>query len=121
MHIAHFLVQGCDVWQSSPRKPLAASGTSSMQARMKDVAQLRIGDGWWAEGYNGRNGWLIESHAPANDEGATDAADAEALYHLIETEVVPAFYERDDAGIPRRWLRVVKETIRSVTPTFSTR
>jgi starch phosphorylase len=121
LHVAHFLVQGCDLWLNNPRKPLEASGTSGMKACMNGVPQLSIGDGWWAEGYNGRNGWLIEGHAPASDEGATDAADAEALYHLLETDVVPAFYDRDDAGIPRRWLRVVKEAIRSVTPAFSTR
>src|SRR4029079_5236918 len=92
-----------------------------MKACMNGVPQLSIGDGWWAEGYTGRNGWLIEGHAPANDEGASDAADAEALYHLLETDVLPAFYDTDYAGIPRRWLRVVKEAIRSVTPAFSTR
>ena len=93
-------MQGCDVWLNNPRKPLEASGTSGMKACMNGVPQLSIGDGWWAEGYNGRNGWLIEGHAPADDEGATDHADAESLYHLLETEVVPAFYDRDDAGIP---------------------
>ena len=121
LHVAHFLVQGCDLWLNNPRKPLEASGTSGMKACMNGVPQLSIGDGWWAEGYNGRNGWLIESQAPAHDEAAADHADAEALYHLIETEIVPAFYDRDDQGIPRRWLAVVKEAIRSVAPAFSTR
>jgi starch phosphorylase len=88
---------------------------------MNGVPQLSIGDGWWAEGYNGRNGWLIEGHAPAGDEDATDRADAEALYHLLETEIVPTFYDRDGREIPRRWVGIVKEAIRSVTPTFSTR
>jgi starch phosphorylase len=92
-----------------------------MKACMNGVPQLSIGDGWWAEGYNGRNGWLIESHAPAEDENATNQADAESLYHLLEHEIVPAFYDRDEKGIPRRWVRVVKEAIRSVAPAFSTR
>jgi len=121
LHVAHFLVQGCDLWLNNPRKPLEASGTSGMKACMNGVPQVSIGDGWWAEGYNGRNGWLIEGHAPEHDEAAADHADAEALYHLLETEIVPAFYDRDDRGIPRRWIAVVKEAIRSVTPMFSTR
>ncbi len=121
LHVAHFLVQGCDIWLNNPRKPLEASGTSGMKACMNGVPQLSIGDGWWAEGYNGRNGWLIEGHAPAGDEDATDRADAEALYRLLETEIVPTFYDRDDHNIPRRWVSIVKEAIRSVTPTFSTR
>jgi starch phosphorylase len=121
LHVAHFLVQGCDVWLNNPRKPLEASGTSGMKACMNGVPQLSIGDGWWAEGYNGRNGWLIEGHAASSDEAATDRADADALYRLLETEIVPAFYVRDERHVPRRWVRIVKEAIRSVTPTFSTR
>jgi len=121
LHVAHFLVQGCDVWLNNPRKPLEASGTSGMKACMNGVPQLSIGDGWWAEGYNGRNGWTIVGHAPAHDEGAADHADAESLYHLLETEIVPAFYDRDASGLSRHWVRIVKEAIRSVAPAFSTR
>jgi glycogen phosphorylase len=121
LHVAHFLVQGCDVWLNNPRKPLEASGTSGMKACMNGVPQLSIGDGWWAEGYNGRNGWLIQSHAAASDEAATDQADADALYRLLETEIVPAFYDREEGHVPHRWVRIVKEAIRSITPTFSTR
>jgi starch phosphorylase len=122
LHVAHFLIQGCDVWLNNPRKPLEASGTSGMKACMNGVPQLSIGDGWWAEGYNGRNGWLIEGRAHAGgDEQALDNADAEALYHLLEAEIVPAFYDRDERGLPRRWIRTIKEAIRSVTPGFSTR
>ena len=72
LHVAHFLVQGCDVWLNNPRKPLEASGTSGMKACMNGVPHLSIGDGWWAEGFNGRNGWLIDGHAPPDDEEATD-------------------------------------------------
>ena len=121
LHVAHFLVQGCDVWLNNPRKPLEASGTSGMKACINGVPQLSVGDGWWAEGYNGRNGWTIDSRAVAHDESAADQADAEALYQLLEQEVVPAFYDRDPRGVPRRWVRIVKEAIRSVTPVFSTR
>ncbi len=121
LHVAHFLVQGCDVWLNNPRKPLEASGTSGMKACMNGVPQLSIGDGWWAEGYNGRNGWLIDGQSSSNDEAAIDHADADALYRLLETEIVPTFYDRNERQIPSRWVRIVKEAIRSVTPTFSTR
>jgi starch phosphorylase len=121
LHVAHFLVQGCDVWLNNPRKPLEASGTSGMKASLNGVPHLSIGDGWWAEGYNRKNGWLIEGHPAANDPGSVDAADAEALYTLLESEVVPAFYDRDTNGIPRRWLQVVREAILSVASRFSAR
>ena len=121
LHVAHFLVQGCDVWLNNPRKPLEASGTSGMKASINGVPHLSIGDGWWAEGYTGRNGWLIESQPDSSDSDAVDAADAEALYRLLETEIVSTFYDRDVEGIPRRWLDVVRQAMLSVTPRFSAR
>jgi starch phosphorylase len=121
LHVAHFLVQGCDVWMNNPRKPLEASGTSGMKASINGVPHLSIGDGWWAEGYTGQNGWLIEGHPHAADNDAVDASDAEALYQLLEREIVPAFYDRDPQGTPRRWLSVVRQAIYSVTPRFSAR
>jgi starch phosphorylase len=123
MHVAHYLVQGCDVWLNNPRKPLEASGTSGMKASLNGVPHLSIGDGWWAEGFNGRNGWLIESHTNPDDHAATDAADANALYELLENGVVPAFYDRDRGGrgLPRRWIAIVREAMRSNVPRFSTR
>ena len=121
MHVAHYLVHGCDVWLNNPRKPLEASGTSGMKASLNGVPHLSIGDGWWAEGFNGRNGWLIESHTNPDDQVATDAADAESLYGLLEEEIVPAFYDRDRRGVPRRWIQVVREAMRSNIPRFSTR
>ncbi|HEX4346377.1 MAG TPA: alpha-glucan family phosphorylase [Vicinamibacterales bacterium] len=120
LHVAHFLVQGCDVWLNNPRKPLEASGTSGMKAAINGVPHLSIGDGWWAEGFTGVNGWTIDGQSAGNDHDV-DAADAAALYRLLETEIVPAFYERDAADVPRRWLRTVKESIRSVAPRFSSR
>jgi starch phosphorylase len=118
LHVAHFLVQGCDVWLNTPRRPLEASGTSGMKASLNGVPHVSVRDGWWAEGYNGRNGWLIEPPSEGDD---VDRADAEALYQLLEQQVVPTFYERDPNGIPRRWLTLVRETIRSVAPRFSAR
>ena len=121
LHVAHFLVQGCDVWLNNPRKPLEASGTSGMKASINGVPHLSIGDGWWAEGYSGANGWLIDGQAQGADVDAVDAADAESLYQLLEREVVPAFYDRDAQGIPHRWCAMVRQAIMSVTPRFSAR
>jgi starch phosphorylase len=121
LHVAHFLVQGCDVWLNNPRKPLEASGTSGMKAAVNGVPHLSIGDGWWAEAANGANGWVIDGGVEGDNYDAVDAADAAALYRLLEEDVVPAFYDRDAGGIPRRWLRIVKESMRSVGPQFSAR
>ena len=120
LHVAHFLVQGCDVWLNNPRKPLEASGTSGMKASINGVPNLSIADGWWAEGYTGANGWVIDGPRSGDPE-AVDAGDAEALYRLLETEIVPTFYDRDPQGIPRRWLSFVRQAILTVAPRFSTR
>jgi starch phosphorylase len=121
LHVAHLLVQGCDVWLNNPRRPLEASGTSGMKASMNGVLHLSIPDGWWAEGYDSSNGWAIVGSPGSADLDAIDAADAEALYALLELSVVPTFYERDARGIPRRWVAMVKQAILTVTPRFSTR
>jgi glycogen phosphorylase len=119
LHVAHFLVQGCDVWLNNPRKPLEASGTSGMKASLNGVPHLSIGDGWWAEGYTGDNGWLIDA-GEAGDQDAQDTADAARIYDLLENEIVPSFYDRDN-GIPSRWLSIVRSAIVSVAPRFSAR
>jgi len=121
LHVAHFLVQGCDVWLNNPRKPLEASGTSGMKASVNGVPHLSIGDGWWAEGFTGTNGWLIDGGVTSDQQDAVDQADASALYRLLEEEVVPAFYDRDGANVPRRWLAIVKEAIRTNAARFSAR
>ena len=121
LHVAHFLVQGCDVWMNNPRKPLEASGTSGMKAAINGTPHMSIGDGWWAEGFARDNGWLIEGQADPNDHGAQDWADAQAIYELLEKQLAPAFYARDANGVPRQWLRIVKESIRTVLPRFSAR
>jgi starch phosphorylase len=92
-----------------------------MKASINGVPHMSIGDGWWAEGYNARNGWLIEGKPQSQEAEAIDRADAEALYQLLEQEVVPTFYDRDPNGIPRAWLAIVREAIRTVTPRFSAR
>ena len=121
LHVAHCLVGGCDVWLNNPRKPLEASGTSGMKASLNGVPHLSVGDGWWAEGFNGSNGWLIESQSNLDDHAATDAADADALYRLLEEHVVPSFYDRDQKHVPRRWIQIVRNAIKSNLPRFSAR
>jgi starch phosphorylase len=121
LHVAHFLVQGCDAWLNNPRKPLEASGTSGMKAAINGVPHLSIGDGWWAEGFTGSNGWLIDGGAGSDNPDAVDAADADALYRLLEEQVVPAFYDRDRSQVPHRWMAIVKDAIKTVAPRFSAR
>jgi starch phosphorylase len=121
LHVAHYLVQGCDIWLNTPRKPLEASGTSGMKASMNGTVNVSIGDGWWAEGYTGTNGFLIDPGTVTPDQDAMDAADANALYRLLEEQIVPAYYERDEQDVPRRWIGLVKEAIRTVSPRFCTR
>jgi len=111
------LVGGCDVWINLPRWPLEASGTSGMKATFNGAIQLSVLDGWWAEAFDGANGWAIEGHA--DGDGATDAADAERLYTLLEHEVVPMFYDRDAAGVPNRWCELVKRSLATCAPQFT--
>ena len=118
MHAAHWLVQGVDVWLNNPRAPLEACGTSGMKAGMNGVPSLSVLDGWWIEGYDGRNGWAFGGDAEAED---ADARDAEELYGLLEQRIVPLYYERGTDGIPRRWLEVVRRIIATTTPAFSAR
>ncbi len=114
MQVARWLVGGADVWLNNPRPPLEASGTSGMKAALNGGLNLSVLDGWWLEGYNGANGWGY------GDEAQSDASDAGTLYHLLESEVVPAFFDRDEAGIPVRWVGMMKEAMATITPAFST-
>jgi starch phosphorylase len=111
--IAARLVQGCDVWGNVPRPPLEASGTSGMKSVLNGGLQLSVLDGWWAEAYDGTNGWAISGDVDA-DEQAQDARDAAALYNLLEHEVVPQFYDGGDA-----WVRRMQASLRTLAPQFS--
>ena len=121
MHMARYLAHGVDVWLNTPRRLQEACGTSGMKASLNGVPHLSIADGWWFEGHNGTNGWVIGDRALEGSEGADDREDAEALYQLLEEQVVPLYYLRDRAGVPQGWIRIVKEAIRSVAPLFSTK
>lgn len=121
IRVAKFLVQGVDVWLNNPVPPLEASGTSGQKASLNGAPNLSVADGWWCEGYNGGNGWTIGSTNPLAEVENRDVNDAGALYHLLENEIVPLFYQRDSDGVPRGWIRVVKEAIASIAPLFSAR
>ena len=112
------LTRGCDVWINVPRPPLEASGTSGMKSAVNGGLQLSVLDGWWAEAYDGTNGWAL-SGAVDDDHDAQDARDADELLRLIYDEVVPAFYARDADGLPRAWLARTKASLRTNGPAFS--
>jgi starch phosphorylase len=121
MHMAKYLVWGVDVWLNTPRPPMEASGTSGQKAALNGVPHLSVLDGWWKEGYDGANGWAIPPSGHLGDSHSQDAHDAEHLYRLLEHDIVPLYYERDLDGIPRGWLQIVKDAIRTVAPRFCTR
>jgi starch phosphorylase len=121
MHMARYFVHGMDVWLNTPRALQEACGTSGQKAALNGVLHLSILDGWWHEGYNDSNGWAIRSEPRVHTRDAEDKADAEELYRLLEEEIVPLYYERDWDGVPRGWMRMVKESMRSIVPLFCTR
>ncbi|TME12496.1 MAG: glycosyltransferase family 1 protein [Chloroflexi bacterium] len=120
MRIARFLVQGVDVWLNTPRRPLEASGTSGMKAGSNGVVDLSVLDGWWDEGWTGDNGWAIGGREPLGDEAAQDWADAMDLYRILESEVVPEYYDRDEKGVPVRWVERMRRSIGTILWQFST-
>ncbi|TAL62463.1 MAG: alpha-glucan family phosphorylase [Bacteroidetes bacterium] len=113
--LAQYMVHGVDLWLNNPVPPSEACGTSGMKASLNGVPHLSILDGWWIEGFNGKNGWAF-----GGDTG-DDVKDSEAIYNILEKEVIPLYYKVDDNGIPRDWVKVMKEAIKSTAPLFSAR
>lgn len=118
--MAEHLVQGVDVWVNTPRRPWEASGTSGMKVLANGGLNLSELDGWWAEAYSPEVGWAIGDGREHGDDPAWDAAEAESLYSILEKEVIPEFYARDEHGIPRGWVARMRESMARLTPTFST-
>ncbi|MGA3107016.1 MAG: alpha-glucan family phosphorylase [Terriglobales bacterium] len=118
--MAEHLVQGVDVWVNTPRRPWEASGTSGMKVLVNGGLNLSELDGWWAEAYSPEVGWAIGDGREHGDDPSWDAADAESLYAVLEREVIPEFYARDEHGIPRGWVARMRESMARLTPTFST-
>jgi starch phosphorylase len=115
---AALLVRGCDVWMNLPRPPLEASGTSGMKSVINGGLQLSVLDGWWAEAYDGANGWALSGDVD-HDHHAQDERDVAAFNHALADEIVPLFYERDGDGLPARWLERVRQSLRTLGPRFS--
>jgi starch phosphorylase len=122
MNLGRLLVQGVDVWLNTPRRPNEASGTSGMKAALNGVLNFSVLDGWWREGYNGKNGWPIGDDTEYQDTNQQDELDSRELYDTLENEIIPLYYQSRSAdNLPNEWIAKLKETIRSNAPRFSTR
>jgi len=119
INVARHLVQGVDVWLNTPRRPKEASGTSGMKAVLNGGLNLSILDGWWAEAYNGKNGFAIGDGRQHVDDEITDARDAQNLLRALRDEVIPLYYDRDADGLPRQWIERMVESIATLAPRFS--
>jgi starch phosphorylase len=120
VHVARQMVSGCDVWLNNPRRPLEASGTSGQKAGCHGCLNLSIMDGWWREGYDGHNGFAIgaDSHPDSIEE--QDRQDSEHLFQVLTEQVIPTFYNRDEHGIPRQWLQIVRRAMVTLVPQYNT-
>jgi starch phosphorylase len=120
INVARNVVAGVDVWLNTPRRPMEASGTSGQKAGLNGSPNFSILDGWWAEGYNTKNGWAIgKVEAEYANEYDQNHADATSIYEILENQITPAFYARNANGVPVRWMQYVKESIRTLSPQFS--
>ena len=120
MVVARYLVQGVDIWLNTPRRPLEASGTSGMKASMNGAINLSILDGWWNEAYDTTTGWGIGRGEEYDDEKYQDDVESDALYDLLEKEIVPLFYQRGADDLPRAWISRMKSAMRTICPMFNT-
>jgi starch phosphorylase len=120
MRVARMLVQGVDVWMNTPRRPHEASGTSGMKAPINGGINFSIADGWWCEVQNPDAGWTIGNGQQIDNPDAQDHEDSESLYEILEDKIVPQYYERDANGLPTGWIKMMKASMATVTPRFST-
>lgn len=120
MNVARYMVQGVDVWLNNPVRPMEASGTSGMKAAANGVLNLSVLDGWWCEGYSPETGWAIGGSEHYKDEEERDYVEAEAIYNLIQKVIAPLYYERSGNGVPEKWIKMMKNSIKKLSPRFST-
>ena len=118
--MSRYLISGVDVWLNNPRRPMEASGTSGEKASVNGVVNCSILDGWWAEGYDGTNGWAIGTNATYNSYDEQDKADSNSLYHLLENKIIPAYYNQDSRGVSEEWLTLMKNSIKTTGGKYST-
>ena len=117
--ISRYMISGVDVWLNNPRRPMEASGTSGEKASVNGVVNFSILDGWWAEGYDGTNGWAIGTENDYENEEEQDKADSNSIYHILENQIIPAYYNQDRNGISRDWLALMKNSIRTTGGKYS--
>lgn len=120
IEVARKMVQGVDVWLNTPTRPLEASGTSGMKATMNGVLNLSVLDGWWVEGYKEGAGWALPEQRTYENQEFQNQLDSQLIYEILENEVVPMFYKRDDSGVPREWIQFIKKNIALIAPEFTT-
>ena len=118
--MSRYLISGVDVWLNTPRRPMEASGTSGQKASVNGVLNFSVLDGWWAEGYNMKNGWIIGTNAEYKNYEEQDIADSESMYNTLENKIIPIYYDKDENGISKKWIEMMKESIISTGGRFST-
>lgn len=119
-HVGRRLYQGVDLWLNNPLRPLEASGTSGMKLPPSGGLNLSVLDGWWCEGYNGKNGWPIGPEITAGTTEVQNEVDTDSLFHVLETQIIPLYYAKPDGKLPLAWIQLMRESIRSVTPVYNT-
>ena len=118
--MSRYLVSGVDVWLNNPRRPMEASGTSGQKASVNGVVNFSVLDGWWAEGYNQKNGWTIGTNAEYPSYEEQDIADSQSMYYTLENKIIPAYYAKDENGISKKWMQYMKNSIMSTGGKYST-
>jgi starch phosphorylase len=123
-YVGRRLYQGVDLWLNNPRRPLEASGTSGMKLPPSGGLNFSVLDGWWCEGYSGKNGWAIGPELPesttAPEPRMEDAVDVNSLFHVLETQILPLYYAKPDGRLPLAWINLMRESIRTIVPVFNT-
>lgn len=120
INVARHMISGVDVWLNTPRRPMEASGTSGMKIVIHGGLNLSIQDGWWREGFDGSNGWAIGEDAHSDDQEYQDEQDVLHLYELLEQQIIPDFYDRDEFGQPRKWIQRIRKSMETLIPRFNT-